>query len=51
MAKCIGIWWNEHSCEQVSNYEKANVLNVNEWGDNMIGSLMWKMREISNDPK
>ena len=35
MAKCIGIWWNEHSGKK-GEYMKSKCANVNECGDNMI---------------
>ena len=36
LAKCIGIWWNEHSREKGWVIIKIKCDNVNERGDNMI---------------
>ena len=36
MAKCIGIWLNEHSCKMGFVNMKSNCANVNDCGYNMM---------------
>ena len=36
MAKCIAIWWNEHSRKKGWVIMKSKCANVNECGDNMM---------------
>ena len=49
MAKCIGIWWNEHSHKKGWVIMKSKCANVNECGDNMIRGKCerWEQSQMS----
>ena len=49
MAKCNGIWWNDHSRKKGWVIMKSKCAKVNECGDNMIrGSCEgWEQSQMS----